>query len=256
MDRKKVICKIVERDIRYLSLSATDIQAKSPALYKAACKHFGDWPTALLYAGVSPRREGDEYDNKKAVARRLRARCVGKQSVHATTVQRTEKKLYEAALKHFGTWRAALVAAGINVDNVRSRLRRPRYTREQILENLKGRHAQNLPMSRAEVSLDNLALSRAALSQFQSWEKALAAAGIESQAEVKKEYHIFVINKIRQLFLSRPGEIITREEILTACGSRSFDRRFRELKAKEMNIKFIKSDNGFIFYPDDGKEDC
>lgn len=276
MDRKSVILKIVDRDIRKLSLSTTDIQDKTPALYKAACKHFGDWLTALQYAGVPPHRAEDEYNDKNNVVRRLRARCVGKRSIHARTVQRTDNKLHKAALKHFGTWQAALIAAGINVDNVHPRQDRPRYTREQIVEKIKERHVQGLPIRYAEVALADWDLFRVVLSRFNSWKKVLAVAGIElkndhkakkspptfchDEEELKTESKAKTIrsgkNRIRQLFLDRPGEVIACAEILTVCNSCYFSRRIHELRTEGMNIKSIKSDNGFIFYPDDGKENC
>ena len=274
MDRKSVIRKIVDHDIRKLSLSIKDIQAKKPGLYKAACKHFGDWPTALQYAGVSVNRAKDEYDDKDYVAQRLRSRCIRKQNIRAQAVQRSDNKLHKAALKHFGTWQDALIAAGFNVDNIYPQKRRPRYTREQVIEKIEKRHAQGLSMRYAVVALEDWDLFRVILSRFNSWKKMLAATGIElkddhkakrsppafcdTEMEPKIEEKPKPIssgkNRIRQLFLDRPGEIIAREELFTVYGSCHFTRRIYDLKAEGMNIKFVKSDNGFIFYPDAGKE--
>ena len=274
MDRKGVIRKIVERDIRKLGLSTTNIQARAPTLYKAACKHFGDWPTALQYAGVSPNRAEEVYDDKRNVASCLRNRCITNRSIHAQAVRRAEYKLYKAALKHFGTWRAALMAAGININNVPARRRSPRYNREQIVEKIQERHAQNLPIRYTEVALEDWGLFRATITRFKSWKKALTAAGIELKdvykakkcttspcnndvgQKIENQAKVFHSGKdrIQQLFLDRPGEVIAREEILVVCNSRHFRGRISDLRAEGMNIKFIKSENGFIFYPDDGDE--
>jgi len=51
-----------------------------------------------------------------------------------------DRELYYAALHHFGNWRSALTAAGINVSNI-ARRKQQRVDRDSILLWLRTRHA-------------------------------------------------------------------------------------------------------------------
>jgi len=91
------------------SLNAADVSAEDPSLLNAARKHFGRWRHALEAAGV-PTTERREAWGPDLVKARLRA-VVNR---HARISARLAgSSLVAAAQRHFGSFRAACVAAAV-----------------------------------------------------------------------------------------------------------------------------------------------
>ncbi len=91
------------------SLNAADVSAEDPSLLNAARKHFGRWRHALEAAGV-PTTECREAWGPDLVKARLRA-VVNR---HARISARLAgSSLVAAAQRHFGSFRAACVAAAV-----------------------------------------------------------------------------------------------------------------------------------------------
>jgi len=80
-------------------------------------------------------------------------------------------------LQHFGSWRAALTAAGINLANV-SRWRPKHLDRELIILWLQQRQAAGQSLTWTAVCLANRDYAVAIRRVFRSWKKALDAAGV------------------------------------------------------------------------------
>jgi hypothetical protein len=55
---------------------------------------------------------------------------------------RRDRQLYEAARRHFGTWKKALKAAGIDLDHAFARSLR-KLSQQEILDTIKDRQATN-----------------------------------------------------------------------------------------------------------------
>ena len=85
------------------------------------------------------------------------------------------RRLYDAALQHHGTWRAALTAAGINLANVTHR--KPKHRdRETMLLWLRNRQASGQTLIYSEVCQENRAYALAIRREFGSWARAIQAA--------------------------------------------------------------------------------
>ena len=153
MSREDVIRRIVERDLHNRGLSAEVVLQQDQDLYAAACLHFGTWDTALQYAGVSVRRVVSENESRaERVLTRLRRMCCEGYDLSAQHNIRRDRRLYEAARQHFGTWRNALRAAGINLEH--AFVRRPRkHDKQQLLETIKQRHESGATLMWTEVCL-------------------------------------------------------------------------------------------------------
>jgi hypothetical protein len=120
-------------------------------------RHRTDWSADVVLAEIRGRRRAGKPLNFKAVARGGQA-------------------LTQQARKYFGTWDAALRAAGVNPLSVR--LSRP-WTREDVLHGILTRHAAGRPMDFGSARADEPRLVKAAQKAFpSSWGKALAAAGL------------------------------------------------------------------------------
>ncbi|MDA8744791.1 hypothetical protein N9N28_09180, partial [Rubripirellula amarantea] len=97
----------------------------------------------------------------------------------AAMVNRSRNRpLYDAALRHHGSWRAALTAAGINLANV-SRRRPENFDRETMILWLCERQAAGQSLVYSEVCLENRDKAMAIRRTFGSWKAALAMAEIE-----------------------------------------------------------------------------
>ena len=181
MSREDVIRHIVERDLHNQGLSAEVVLQEAQDLHAAACLHFGTWDTALHYAGISIRRVMSEEEFKAdRVLKRIRTMCCDGYDMSAQHNIRRDRRFYEAARQHFGTWRNALRAAGVNLEHVRLPKKPRTLDKEKIIRQLRQRHEAGLSMKRNDVCLENRALATAAINAFHSWRRALAAAGLAS----------------------------------------------------------------------------
>lgn len=173
MSRQEVIRRIVERDQQRFGLNEVTVTQDDPDLHAAACDAFGTWQTALHYAGVTWQRVRVQAElSPAAVKRELRRLCREEYNLASRHNRVRNRLLYEAARRHFGTWRNALRSAGVDP---RYAAAHPRLTREQVLAALQQRRKRGLSLRRNEVYLQNRGLVRATKGVFGTWSNALAA---------------------------------------------------------------------------------
>ena len=179
MSREAIIRQIVHRDVEQLGLTEEIVREEAVELYEAACDHFGTWETALTYAGVDMRhvRQRKEYSSDR-VLQAIRTLCISSYDLTAMHNMRRDRQLYEAARKHFGTWKKAVAAAGINLEHAFAR--RPRkLSKQDILDTIRHRHANSASLIWTDICLENRSFASAAKHAFGSWRRALIAAGID-----------------------------------------------------------------------------
>ena len=137
---------------------------------------FGLWETALGYAGISARDVGRCRDlSPDRIKHRLRRLCTTGYDLGAMVNRSRDRGFYEAAVRHFGCWRDALTAAGINHANV-TRHRPKHLDREAMLHWLRNRQSAGQSVIWTDVCLENRDFAPAIRREFRSWAKALAAA--------------------------------------------------------------------------------
>jgi hypothetical protein len=145
-----------------------------PHLYNQGVWLFGDWDEALRAAGFAPEqmRMWSFWDQAKLISQIQRLR---KQHspLYAKYVLNNHKKLFSAARRQFGSWRKALIAAGIEI---------PKYaygSRVGILraltDTVHGYPKKDVPQS----------LKSSAVYYFGSWQKATVAATRERTGSPK-----------------------------------------------------------------------
>lgn len=113
-------------------------------IYQRACDEYGSWSAALEAAGISKmnrknlfwepreRRKWSKLFIIKAIHDRRRT----SKPLLAMRVYEADRSLYKAACYYFGSWRAAVGAAGYDYREI-SRIERPTKTRKaecQVLE--------------------------------------------------------------------------------------------------------------------------
>jgi hypothetical protein len=170
-----VIQRIRERMERGLPVNQGAICKDEPVLTSAGERYFACWDDALTAAGLDPtqvRRRGLEWTRESLVTAIRGLRDQGAPLNHGAVVR---GPLSHAALHLFGSWDAALRAAGLNPDQIREK-RRP-YTREDVVTELRRRRM----LAEAKGDLVTLPgpIRQAARRGFGSLEAAAQAAGVD-----------------------------------------------------------------------------
>lgn len=101
-------------------------------------------------------------------------------------VQVNHPILYQAALRHFGSWPKAVEAAGLEYSVVRVNKPFRRWSKKAIVAELKHRQREGLALNQRAVSQDDDSFYRAARRHFGlgGWDKALRMIGLSSRAVV------------------------------------------------------------------------
>ena len=116
MIRETIIRKIVKLNRAGCSLLEVNIRTTHEFLHAAAASEFGSWETAIGYAGVTSRQVERNSDlTPKRIKRQLRRLCTTGYDLEAKANRSFDRVFYEACLRHFGSWRGALIAAGVNL---------------------------------------------------------------------------------------------------------------------------------------------
>lgn len=146
-------------------------------LFATALAYFGSWPMALEVAGVAPRtRWRPPLWSRGKVTREIRALVRQGGSLAWKPLFRTNPTLIGAALRAFGSWRAAVKSAGYQTSRP---MTRQEWTRPELLDLMSRvwrEHGTVTPalMRKARPPGHASPVVHAAL-LFGSWEKALRA---------------------------------------------------------------------------------
>lgn len=178
MSREDVIHQIVDRDLQGRAMSEDSIQCEDSQLLVAAIHHYGSWKLALGYAGVNPlRARSRPTDTAQGVRRMIFKLCIAGYGMRSSHMMRTNRRVYLAALRHFGTWKNALIAAGI--DPERALDRHPqRLDRHAVLEVIRERQRAGLSLVWSVVCCQDRRCAMSARHAFGSWQNAMIAAGV------------------------------------------------------------------------------
>ncbi len=109
-------------------------------------------------------------------------------------VQQEQKRLVSAAIRYFGSWRAAVEAAGVDYDSLRKTSEEQRlqkigkWSHERILEEIRELQSRGEDLRAVMVKNKFPSLFSAAVSPryFGNWRKALEAAGIDYDSLLQK----------------------------------------------------------------------
>jgi len=166
------------RDIG-LSLYDGDVYRDAPELLAAAASEYGDWPTALRLAGLVDDGPPRPYERRTTdqVVTTIRERHRRGQAINDRAVRGDDLRLHTAGKARFGTWEAALTAAGFDPDSIRRR-RRPMGS-EAVRLAILHRRDHGLPLSSSGVEIEDNRLLRAARRLHGEWDAALRATGLD-----------------------------------------------------------------------------
>ena len=174
-NRDSILRWILERDSQGKPIRAKDALAYNSYMHREAMRSFGSWASALAAAGINlPARQGARTWSPKKVIRGIQRARAKPESLCYKNMRNRRRGLLEAAKKHFGSWRKALIAAGVDPESVR--LTRT-WDRESVIEAILDRAIKDEPLAVTKVSPKSLA--QWGIRIFGSWGDALNAAGLD-----------------------------------------------------------------------------
>jgi hypothetical protein len=169
------------------NLNYSSIAANNLALLRAATRYFGTWEAAVRFAGL-------DYDTIRRYKSWTRDRIIARvQELHAQGVDlswrnvclNVDPQLAAAATKksHFGSWREALEASGLDYDTIR---RYREWDDDRILDMVREFHKDGKELNAKNMEQEDITLITAARRRFDSWHQALTAAGLDYKEIVQR----------------------------------------------------------------------
>ena len=137
---------------------------------------FGSWDGALRAAGIDPAgvRRYESWSEAKVI-QRIKERAQEGRDLNSKAMQQQDCKLFNAALKRYESWEAALKAAHVNPELV---YKRRRWDRERIKRDIGALWCNGTDLAAPYMRKHHSALYSAACKYFGSWTDARKACGI------------------------------------------------------------------------------
>jgi len=163
-----------------VNLNYAQIAHDQVALLRAATRYFGSWRAAIEYAGLN-------YDDirmykswtKPRILERIRElHSMGEDLSwrHVSTVVDPQLAAAATKRKHFGTWKSAVSEAGLDYGTIR---RYREWDADTIINRVNELHALGIDLNAKSMEEYDITLITAARRRFESWDKALTAAGLD-----------------------------------------------------------------------------
>jgi hypothetical protein len=173
---ERVIAEIQERYVRGEPKHIQGLGDLRLAL--AAKRRFGSWASAVSAAGLAdripiakPLRRWTKKQVLESIQRAIR------EGIALSNVSSSDQGLYNAAKTHFGSWRAAVRAAGLPTT-------RQQWSKALILAGILARYRRGSSLSSGH--RDNINFAAASYRYFGSWTAALVAAGVKATPTQRK----------------------------------------------------------------------
>jgi hypothetical protein len=177
--RPRLTTREVEAQLRRLARkrpTMTVAELRRTKLGTAAERRYGGLVGVLKRLGLEgwPRRLLTPLPSREGLLRQLHARRRRGESLIQRDVITSEGRLLRAAIKHFGSWPAAMQAAGLRVV-----LGRQPWDRARVLREIRSRHQARRPLAASKVPNS---LYLAASKHYGGWKQALDEAGLDHDA--------------------------------------------------------------------------
>ena len=179
--KKQIIQLIKQARRRSEDLSWSAVTRRGDELARAAFaaiqpRLFGKWERALSAAGldsdmVSRYRKWDRQE----IVFEIRQYFQAGESLNSGAMQQEDPGLHAAAVRHFGTYDAAILAAKIDPAKVRQRRS---WDKQQVITMLKAAERRGEHLSDSAIRQNNPPLYGAAVRLFGSFTKARDSAGL------------------------------------------------------------------------------
>ncbi len=170
-------------DLNYAQIAQDEV-----ALLRAATRYFGSWRLAIEHAGL-------DYDDIRRYKSWTRTRIMSRiRELHAqgedlswrhvSTVVDPQLAAAATKRKHFGSWKAAVSAAGLDYGTIR---RYREWDAETITAKVNELYEKGIDLNAKSMEEYDITLITAARRRFDSWDKALTAAGLDYEKIVLRK---------------------------------------------------------------------
>ena len=178
-----VVAAIQERKRQGQPLFFLRVPQDAETLYRKACECFGSWKDACSAAGIRRKGRAKIWTTARVIAE-IKKRHQENLPLISSMHESFGSSLYTVAGREFGSWRQAVIAAGIDYDEI---LRTQHvgdvrfWSKEKLLEEIKKRQSAGKSLAHNAVREEDQGLIYAAKKIFgrRGWNLALAEAGID-----------------------------------------------------------------------------
>jgi hypothetical protein len=163
-----------------VNLNYAQIAHDQVALLRAATRYFGSWRAAIEYAGLNydDIRRYKSWTKPRILERIRELHALGEDLSwrHVSTVVDPQLAAAATKRKHFGSWKAAVSEAGLDYGTIR---RYREWDADTITSRVNELHSQGIDLNAKSMEEYDITLITAARRRFDSWDKALTAAGLD-----------------------------------------------------------------------------
>ena len=172
--------EIVRMNDEGVDLNYAKIAQHQVALLRAATRYFGSWKSAIEYSGIDYQgiRRYKSW-TKESILDRIRELHANGEDLswrHVSTIVDPQLAAAATKRKHFGSWKAAVTEAGLDYGSIR---RYQEWDEEMITSAIVELHKQGIDLNAKSMEEYDITLITAARRRFDSWDKALTAAGLD-----------------------------------------------------------------------------
>jgi len=206
--RKSIIAEIKRLHSEGERLNYSAAEANHLNLVRAAAWHYGTWRRAIETAGID--YEGlsryQRWNKQRIIERIQELHKQGADLSWRSVSTELDPSLAAAALRPngFSSWREAVIAAGIDVEEV---TRYKYWDNEKVLKAIKARKRNGEPMSSKSLQTTDQSLFCAARRRFGSWDGALEAAGYNAD-KIRLRRHNPAMNERRGKGAAAEEEVV------------------------------------------------
>ena len=169
------------------NLNYAAVAQEQVALLRAATRYFGSWRAAVEFAGIDydEIRRYKTWTRDRIVERIQELNAEGQDLSWRHVSTKVDPQLAAAATKrkHFGSWRNAVASAGLDYGKIR---RYREWDEDTITQRLKELHEQGIDLNAKNMEEYDITLITAARRRFDSWDRALTAAGLDFKKIVRR----------------------------------------------------------------------
>ena len=162
------------------NLNYSAVAQEHIALLRAATRYCGSWQAAIEYSGLNydEIRRYKVWNRERILKRIHELHERGEDLSWRRVSTQLDPQLAAAATKHkhFGSWRSAVAAAGLDYGAIR---RYREWDEDTIKRTLCELHRQGIDLNAGNIEEYDITLITAARRRFESWDAALTAAGLD-----------------------------------------------------------------------------
>lgn len=163
-----------------------------------------------------------------------------------SNMDRHHVALFRAAIRHFGSWRRAVEAAGLGYEDIR---RYKSWTQDRITDRIRELHEAGEDLSWRHISTTvdpQLAAAATRLSSYGSWRNAIEAAGLDYDAirRYKDWDEDRILDELRERHTAgeplNAGEVCVSNTALITAARRTFGSWDKALQAAGLDSTQIR----------------